>query len=172
MDKILMDKILINKKESNDKIHSNTITPNLDDFNNISTIYEARGYGESIKVFGDTKDKIVITPKHAGYDYNYVMKDGDSWGSDFVGYDNIDMINEHMFNIGIELSETYKVWMVGDSITCKGYSSSYAVDLSEYTTYSYDEFLEESEEYIKHTFDVNFAILFVFGLDINLIDER
>jgi len=40
------------------------ITPEIDCFN---TIKEARGYGIPIDTFGDTSDKMVLTPNHLGF---------------------------------------------------------------------------------------------------------
>lgn len=96
------------------------------------------------------------------------MRNGDSWGYKMDNYKKYKTyeINEIIFNIGKELNKTYEVWIVSDDITCKGYTRAYAVDLSNYI--SYDNLLED-DEYINYTFTENFAVLFVFGLDINSI---
>jgi len=75
--------ILLNKLKDKCPVYKNHVTADEDDGWD-DAIKQARGYGISIKSFGDTcgiQTKFVVTPAHLGYSFDY------SWGLGSYGYD-------------------------------------------------------------------------------------
>jgi len=95
-----VEQILKHKKESNDFTHKYIITPSENDIG--CDIIESRFKTEFEDVI--SSDKKVITMSHLGYDY---LPFSVSYGEDNLP-DNF----SELFELGIELSKKYIVWLV------------------------------------------------------------
>ena len=152
--------ILLNKIASKDCFKKYHKTPPIDEIG--MDIDEARGDGIPIWSFADTEDKFVLTPKHMGYDFDYIAGEG-RWGD--MGFENemyhngeLSEIYQRLYDIGRNLSNYYQVWLVKVSVSCKGYNSSYAID---YSTDEICDSYEDLEE--RYNLDREDIVLFVFA---------
>lgn len=140
-------------------------TPHLLEYWN-GTLQEAQGHGISISSFGDTSDKIVLHPGHLGYIYNYYWGDG-YWGDtscwNLTSEDIIYKANQELYNLGLNLNKTYTVWLFHPSGSSQGHLHSFYYDFHKLPN-SYDEFIQS--RYYCDDF-----VLFIFGLNLDTIED-
>lgn len=103
-----------------------TLTPGYDLW---STVEEARGYGVSIKSFGDTRDKLVFHPgmlKEWEGKFDYYWGKGE-WGSKSCWSktkdEDIIKANKFLIEIAVKLKKDYKVGVMKVSGNAKGHLS-------------------------------------------------
>jgi hypothetical protein len=150
-----------NKLESKDHFFKYILTPSIEDLESAQSIYEAREDGISIYSFGDTSDKVVITPAHLGYKYSYTAKDG-VWGdSDYDSDLEEEEVNKKMFYLAKEIINLgYKVWMVDDNIDGRGYLNAVVLDDIKDKPETFEDTMECSR--MNFLFTRYFFVLFVF----------
>lgn len=127
---ILLQKILAGKLRSGDERDEDAILKcDIDKFVLHDAIKEARGRGISINCYGDTCNKIVLTPAHLEHDYNYTLNE--TWGDITYDIPNEKEVCDQMYTIGLELSKTYTVWAVWPDVCGKGYVGTRALKLKD-----------------------------------------
>lgn len=159
-----LKKAIQSKLESNDPIFYHYLTPSFDEFEAAQAIYEAREYGISIRAFGDTKDKVVITPKNLGFYYSYTPREG-IWGDSDYNWDDLENANKEMFYLAQEIIKLgFKVWMVSDDMDGRGYIDTAILDVDDLGDKPYEESMKNSKR-LNYLFNNYFFVLFVFTYD-------
>jgi len=151
---------LANKAYADDRFYKYTITV-MDDLEG-GWIEEAPGEGGvPYRCFGDTSDKIVITPFHLDYqDFTYPMSRG-GWGICSYNADALEAMNRKIFSLGREFNARhgFEVAFLFPGIDMKGHNDSEVVYPDFYDTPAYDECVKRHP-----SFEYDAAVLFVFGL--------
>lgn len=124
--------IIITNKIFDLRTHERVMWINSRKVENWKAIQECRGYGAPEKAFGDTMDKVVITPRHLPYSPYQVNTDefeieaaSDDWGwHKSVSLEKRKTCNEKLFTFAQTLADNYKeadVELVQIFGSCKGY---------------------------------------------------
>lgn len=164
--------VIQNKLAANDKFYKYSITPEpLDGW--FDAVEEARGYGIPISSFGDTSDKIVITPTHFTEKdvFNY------SWGRGFWTNERCwsrKISDEERMKVYNKMSEFinicnkyYDIGILDVSGSEKGYLSSTLVKYDKLTDNLGSTFIK----IIGEDFRVRDFVIFIYGLDSDIMKE-
>ena len=101
-------------------------------------IKEARGYGTSCQLFGDTRDKFVVHPGHLGCKEFTYRFENDSWGECYhvsASFETMVAMNERLWSVGCAFRTLgFEVYIIGISCDGKGYLNVYdtKVEIAEY----------------------------------------
>jgi hypothetical protein len=164
IDELTLKTVLKNKFDSDDNIEPYCITPEINDYIWTSNIKGTKHNktGIPIECYGDTKDKIVLTPAHLGAPFTYWFerkKCNDVFWDKKCLINVIDKYNEKLLNIGYELVEKgYIVWLCNIHDLGKGNITSLLYDLTK-TKLSYNDFQLDSVDCVLFVFISNLHTL-------------
>ncbi len=154
---------LVGRVCKHEPFEAHVVVGNMRDYDWYDAVLEARDHGVPIALFGNTRDKIVITPRHLGHHkFAYTWGTG-QWTSEscwpeWVSEEKRIAVNRHLLHMGEVLSKFHNVYLVRVSGNEKGYLSTGYINVA---TQESNVRLADTDAFLHHFSDDD-LVLFVF----------